>query len=161
MHRRTCRYGDTVFRQDMGRLHPTQREFGRLRSYSGSDMAACQARLRAATRAATQGWEVMGRIWLVLKLVASTSPWFVACMVGLGWEALITCRVDCRAFDTFLANYGHTLPGGRALRRWHGTSGHERMTAWIFRWLRMAPSHLELRVRRLRWFRNPCREQMT
>ena len=72
------------------------------------------------------------------------------------WSALLTSRADCKAFDKFTASKGRSLMRGKASGRWIDTDGtkryHALTNAEVLRWLKLVPIHLELQVRRLRWW---------
>ena len=65
-------------------------------------------------------------------------------------------RADCKAFDKFTACKGRSLMRVKASGRWIDTDGtkryHALTNAEVLRWLKLVPTHLELQVRRLRWW---------
>ena len=73
-----------------------------------------------------------------------------------GWETLLPSRADCRAFDKFTVSKGRSLMRCKASGRWIDTDGtkryHALTNAEVLRWLKLVPTHLELQVRRLRWW---------
>ena len=137
-----------------GKLCPKQRVLGTLTTYNCSNVAERQARLRAAQA----GWTVMGRFWnaecshRVKRIIFRSMVWST---LLTGWETLLPSRADCRAFDKFTACKGLRR---KASGRWIDAEGKKRShaltTAEVLRWLKLVLTHLELQIRRLRWWQS-------
>ena len=148
-------YKGNEWPEGMVKLCPTQRVLGTLLTYNCSCVAERQARLRAAQT----GWTVMGRFWSaecslrIRRIILRSMVWSA---LLTGWETLLPSRADCKAFDKFTACNGRSLMRGKASGRWIDTDGTKRYHALtnveVLRWLKLVPTHLELQVRRLRWW---------
>ena len=142
------------WQDSMEKLCPTQRVLGTLLTYNCSNVAERQARLRAAQA----GWTVMGRFWSaecsqrVKRIIFHSMVWSTLLTVC---ETLLPSRADCSAFDKFTAC---SLTREKASDRWIDAEGKKRYhaltTAEVLRWLKLVPTHLELQIRRLRWWQS-------
>ena len=94
---------------------PTQRVLGTLLTYSCSNVAERQVRLRA-------GWTVMGRFWsaecsqrVIKRIIFRSMVWSTR---QTGWETLLPSRADCTPFDWFRDCMERSLMRGKASDRW-------------------------------------------
>ena len=148
-------YKGNEWPEGMEKLCPTQRVLGTPLTHNCSNVAERQARLRAAQT----GWTVMGRFWSaecslrIHRIIFRSMVWST---LLTGWETLLPSRADCKAFDKFTACKERSLMRSKASGRWIDTDGtkryHALKNAEVLRWLKLVPTHLELQVRRLRWW---------
>ena len=101
----------------------------------------------------------MGRFWSaecsqrVKRIIFRSMVWST---LLTGWETLPPSRADCRAFDKFTACKRRSLMRRKASGRWIDKRYHALTTAEVLRWLKLIPipTHLELQIRRLRWWQS-------
>ena len=126
----------------------------------------CEDEIKQRERAARAGWATFGRSWSRSSLPKQAiclifSGMVVAALVS-GIEALTLSAAQIRRLDSIILTYGRKLMRGRACRKEVQMDGSIKYVACtstqVWKYLRLVPCEIELRVRRLLWLQSLVRQ---
>ena len=148
-----------VFHQAVlpGRTKQAAKYLGSLHHATCNDNAEIDQRLRKAD----VGWFSMGKFWFRNGLLRAS---LVLVFKGLvystllsGLEALCLSKSQLERLDTYVLRRGRQLMHGTACQKFasDGQITYQALPALsVWRFLQMVPAHIELRLRRLRFWQN-------
>ena len=142
-------YKGNEWPDDMGKLCPTQSVLGTLRTYNCSNVAERQA--RSSPPSGSTDWMDGDGSFLERSVFTADSSHHFS---QHGLVSTLNRVGDSFAQQSRLQSL--SLMRGKASGRWIDTDGTKRYhalpNAEVLRWLKLVPTHLELQVRRLRWW---------
>ena len=144
-----------------GKIARCFKYLGGLSQYSGRNAAEIGARLRAANSA----WCCFRRFWSRPKIPTRPLRNVFSCNVYSkllsGLEARVLLDGECRRLDRAVLGYGRKLMRGEACAKVVAEDGttlyHAVPSIDVWRFLQLAPTSIELRVRRLRFWQSVAR----